>query len=79
MEFLLLGGVNLGLIIEGGIGHTYNFELSDNNGNKHYYEIYASNFTVALERAKTKFAKLYGNCAIYVVKNITGFPITRNL
>lgn len=60
-----------------GSGCIYNFELNDGS-NKHYYQIYSSNFQSALELAQRKFVKLYGNKSIHVVKNITGFPITRN-
>ena len=66
-------------IIDGGNGEVFDFELSDRNGNKHYYEIFAKNLQGAIKIAQKWYTEEYGNKATHLERNVTGFPITRNV
>lgn len=69
----------MGLIIDGGNGEIFNFQLNDIQGNKHFYEIYANNLQVAIKIAQKWFVETYGNKATHLERNVTGFPISRNI
>lgn len=68
----------MSLIIDGGKEDVFNFELSDKNGNHHFYEIYSSTLQSAVKLAQQWFVNNYGHKATHLERNITGFPITRN-
>lgn len=67
------------LIVDGGNGEIFNFELNDKQGNKHFYEIYANNLQVAIKIAQKWFIEAYGNKATHLERDVIGFPITRNI
>jgi len=71
--------VVMSLIIDGGSGKIFNFQLSDKQGNKHFYEIYANSLSVAIKIAQKWFVETYGNKATHLERNVTGFPIIRNI
>lgn len=64
------------LIIDG--GNTFTFELSDKNGNHHFYEIRSSTLQLAIKLAQKWFIEDYGHKATHLERDIIGFPITRN-
>ena len=68
----------MGLIIDEGKGKIYNFELRDQYGNNHFYEIYSETLQSAIKLAQKLFVKDYRNRATHLERNVTGFPITRN-
>ena len=45
------------LIIDGGNGDVFDFKLSDDYGNEHFYEIYTKDFETALKIAEKWFLK----------------------
>ena len=65
-------------IIDCGNGDIFNFELSDKNENKYFYEIYSESLQKADRIAQKWFAESYGNKATHLERNVTGYPIARN-
>lgn len=68
----------MSLTIDGG-GETFCFELSDKNGNNHFFEIYSITIQSAIMIAQKWFTELYGHKATHLERNITGYPIIRNI
>lgn len=60
-------------------GNIFDFELSDRNGNKHFYEIAADTLQRAVGIAQKWFIDEYGNKATHLERDVTGYPITRNI
>lgn len=67
------------LFIDGGNGKVFNFELSDKEGNNHFYEIYSTTLQQAVKLAQVWFVKLYQHKATHLEQDVIGFPITKNI
>lgn len=61
------------MIIDGS-GDIFDFKLSDDFGNKYFYEVYSENLEDAIIVAQKWFDEEYGHKATNVEKNVTGFP-----
>lgn len=59
--------------------NIFDFELSDKKGNRHFYEIGSTSLQSAIKIAQKWFVEEYGNKATHLERDVTGFPITRNI
>ena len=57
---------------------TFEFELSKGDFH-HFYEIGATTLQGAIKIAQKWFVEEYGEKATHLERNVTGFPITRNI
>ena len=62
-----------------GKGRIFNFELSDKYGHNHFYEIYSTSLQNAIKLAQMWFVELYKGKATHLERDVTGFPIIRNI
>ena len=69
----------MSLILDGGNCIIFNFELSDKNGNNHFYEICSTTLQSAIKLAQKWFIESYGHKATHLERNVIGYPITRNI
>lgn len=62
----------------GGNLELFDFELSNKNGNNHFYSILAKNRQTAIAISQKWFTENYGNKATHLELNMSGYPITKN-
>lgn len=68
----------MSLIMDCGNNDIFNFELSDRDGNNHFYEILSANLQSAIRIAQKWFTEDYGHKAVHLERDVIGYPITRN-
>lgn len=69
----------MSLILDGGNCVIFTFELSDKNGNNHFYEICSTTLQSVIKLAQKWFIESYGHKATHLERNVTGYPIIRNI